>query len=123
MTIALTFFILTFCRLSSLPVGCQPAGEGPGCRDSGTALFSIVQEGATRLRPILMTAIATIGALIPLAIGSGGGGLISKGLGITVIGGLTSSTLLTLIVVPIVYEILSKLFKKNMPRTSLHLFL
>ncbi|EGQ26314.1 RND superfamily resistance-nodulation-cell division acriflavin:proton (H+) antiporter [Sporosarcina newyorkensis 2681] len=75
---------------------------------------AVLEAGATRLRPILMTAIATIGALIPLAIGSGGGGgLISKGLGITVIGGLISSTLLTLIVVPIVYEILSKLFKKN----------
>ncbi|WP_127758979.1 efflux RND transporter permease subunit [Peribacillus asahii] len=74
---------------------------------------AILEAGATRLRPILMTAIATIGALIPLAIGSGGGGLISKGLGITVIGGLASSTLLTLIIVPIVYEVLSKLFKKN----------
>ncbi|MDW0118213.1 efflux RND transporter permease subunit [Sporosarcina thermotolerans] len=75
---------------------------------------AVLEAGATRLRPILMTAIATIGALIPLAIGSGaGGGLISKGLGITVIGGLISSTLLTLIVVPIVYEILSKMFKKN----------
>lgn len=74
---------------------------------------AIVEAGVTRLRPILMTAIATIGALIPLAIGNGGGGLISKGLGITVIGGLTSSTLLTLIIVPIVYEALSKLFKKN----------
>ena len=42
---------------------------------------AILEAGATRLRPILMTAIATIGALIPLAIGSGGGGLISKGLG------------------------------------------
>jgi HAE1 family hydrophobic/amphiphilic exporter-1 len=74
---------------------------------------AVLEAGATRLRPILMTAIATIGALIPLAIGSGGGGLISKGLGITVIGGLASSTLLTLIVVPIVYEVLSKIFKKN----------
>ncbi|CAH2716594.1 Swarming motility protein SwrC [Neobacillus rhizosphaerae] len=81
--------------------------DGLGMREA------ILEAGATRLRPILMTAIATIGALIPLALGSGGGGLISKGLGITVIGGLTSSTLLTLIVVPIVYEILSKLFKKN----------
>jgi len=74
---------------------------------------AILEAGATRLRPILMTAIATIGALIPLAIGSGGGGLISKGLGITVIGGLISSTLLTLIIVPIVYEVLSRLFKKD----------
>nr|WP_285865952.1 efflux RND transporter permease subunit [Lederbergia lenta] len=82
--------------------------EGLGMREA------VLEAGVTRLRPILMTAIATIGALVPLAIGSGGGGgLISKGLGITVIGGLISSTLLTLIVVPIVYEILSKLFKKN----------
>lgn len=82
-------------------------------RDGMTMRDAILEAGATRLRPILMTALATIGALIPLAIGSGGGGLISKGLGITVIGGLTSSTLLTLIVVPIVYEVLSKVFKKN----------
>ncbi|MBB6453196.1 HAE1 family hydrophobic/amphiphilic exporter-1 [Salirhabdus euzebyi] len=81
--------------------------DGMGMRDA------ILEAGATRLRPILMTAIATMGALVPLAIGSGGGGLISKGLAITVIGGLASSTLLTLIVVPIVYESLSKLFKKN----------
>ncbi|WP_342044369.1 efflux RND transporter permease subunit [Bacillus sp. OTU530] len=82
-------------------------------RDGMSMREAILEAGATRLRPILMTAIATVGALIPLAAGSGGGGLISKGLGITVIGGLTSSTLLTLIIVPIVYEVLSKLFKKN----------
>ncbi|GIO25885.1 efflux RND transporter permease subunit [Ornithinibacillus bavariensis] len=74
---------------------------------------AILEAGATRLRPILMTAIATIGALVPMLFGNAGGGLISKGLAITVIGGLASSTLLTLIVVPIVYEILSKMFKKN----------
>ncbi|OCA82257.1 Swarming motility protein SwrC [Bacillus sp. FJAT-27225] len=82
-------------------------------RDGLSMREAILEAGSTRLRPILMTAIATIGALIPLAIGQGGGGLISKGLAITVIGGLTSSTLLTLIVVPIVYEVLSKLFKKD----------
>ena len=82
-------------------------------RDGLSMREAVLEAGSTRLRPILMTAIATIGALIPLALGEGGGGLISKGLGITVIGGLTSSTLLTLIVVPIVYEVLSKLFKKN----------
>lgn len=76
---------------------------------------AVLEGGMTRLRPILMTAIATIGALIPLALGNGGGGggLISKDLAITVIGGLTSSTLLTLIIVPIVYEMLSKLTKKD----------
>ncbi|MDQ0273639.1 efflux RND transporter permease subunit [Cytobacillus purgationiresistens] len=82
-------------------------------REGMTMREAILEAGATRLRPILMTAIATMGALIPLAIGSGGGGLISKGLGITVIGGLASSTLLTLLIVPIVYEVLSKIFKKN----------
>jgi multidrug efflux pump subunit AcrB len=82
-------------------------------RDGLKMRAAVLEAGATRLRPILMTAIATVGALIPLALGSGGGGLISKGLGITVIGGLISSTLLTLFVVPIVYEVLSKLFKKN----------
>ena len=81
--------------------------SGMGMREA------ILEAGATRLRPILMTAIATMGALIPLALGNGGGGMISKGLAITVIGGLASSTLLTLIIVPIVYEVLSKLFKKN----------
>ncbi|MBS4213568.1 MULTISPECIES: efflux RND transporter permease subunit [Neobacillus] len=82
-------------------------------RDGLSMRKAVLEAGATRLRPILMTAIATIGALIPLALGEGGGGLISKGLAITVIGGLASSTLLTLIVVPIVYEVLSKMFKKN----------
>ncbi|MFC5542005.1 efflux RND transporter permease subunit [Ureibacillus suwonensis] len=74
---------------------------------------AILEAGATRLRPILMTAIATIGALIPLAIGAEGSGMISRDLGICVIGGLFSSTMLTLIVVPIVYEILSKMLRKN----------
>ncbi|WP_050180061.1 efflux RND transporter permease subunit [Domibacillus robiginosus] len=74
---------------------------------------ALLEAGATRLRPILMTALATIGALFPLALGLEGGGLISKGLGVTVIGGLTSSTLLTLVIVPIVYEILSKWRKKQ----------
>lgn len=74
---------------------------------------AILEAGATRLRPILMTAIATIGAMIPMALGTGGSGLISKDLAITVIGGLLSSTLLTLVVVPIVYEMLSKMLKKN----------
>ncbi|MFF2752334.1 efflux RND transporter permease subunit [Psychrobacillus sp. NPDC058041] len=74
---------------------------------------AILEAGATRLRPILMTALATIGALIPLAIGAEGSGLISKGLGVTVIGGLTSSTLLTLIFVPMVYEFFAKFRRKK----------
>ncbi|MGI8313507.1 efflux RND transporter permease subunit [Halobacillus mangrovi] len=70
---------------------------------------ALIDAGMTRLRPILMTALATIGALLPLALGFEGGSIISKGLGVTVIGGLTSSTLLTLLIVPLAYEVLSKI--------------
>ncbi|WP_341962834.1 efflux RND transporter permease subunit [Planococcus maritimus] len=81
-------------------------------REGMTVRNALLEAGATRLRPILMTAIATIGAMIPMALSSGGGGLVSQDLAITVIGGLLSSTLLTLIVVPVVYEVLRK-FQKN----------
>lgn len=83
-------------------------------RGGMTTREALIEGGVTRLRPILMTALATIGALIPLAIGAEGGGLISKGLGITVIGGLTSSTLLTLVIVPIVYEVTAKFRRKEL---------
>lgn len=66
---------------------------------------ALVEAGKTRLRPILMTAFATVTALIPLALTKASGTLISKGLAITVIGGLTSSTLLTLIIIPVMYEL------------------
>ena len=72
---------------------------------------ALVEAGGTRLRPILMTAIATICALVPLAAGIGGGSVISSGLAMVVIGGLASSTLLTLVVVPVMYEVLH--FKKS----------
>ena len=82
--------------------------DGMGLREA------ILEAGATRLRPILMTAIATIGAMLPMAFGeSSAGSLISKDLAITVIGGLLTSTILTLVIVPIVYELLSKIMKKD----------
>ncbi|WP_414050769.1 efflux RND transporter permease subunit [Macrococcus animalis] len=84
--------------------------EGLSTRDA------ILEAATTRVRPILMTALATVGALMPLLFGGDGSVLISKALAVTVIGGLVSSTLLTLIVVPIVYELLMKMrskFTKN----------
>lgn len=66
---------------------------------------ALIEAGKTRLRPILMTAFATVAALIPLALTKASGTLISKGLAITVISGLTSSTLLTLVIVPVMYEL------------------
>jgi len=66
---------------------------------------ALIEGGKTRVRPILMTAIATILALIPLAAGFNQGSIIAAELGTVVIGGLFSSTFLTLIVVPVVYSL------------------
>lgn len=80
----------------------QKQKEGLSVREA------LLEAAGTRLRPILMTAIATVGALLPLAFGFESGGLISKGMAITVIGGLISSTLLTLIFVPMVFELFNR---------------
>ncbi|QIK63498.1 efflux RND transporter permease subunit [Leucobacter viscericola] len=79
-------------------------------RSSGASLEEAVEHGTRlRLRPILMTAAATIFALIPMSLGlTGGGVFISKPLAIVVIGGLISSTLLTLILVPILYTLIER---------------
>ena len=66
---------------------------------------ALVEGGRTRVRPILMTAIATILALIPLGLGLSEGEIIASELATVVIGGLFSSTFLTLIVVPVVYSL------------------
>lgn len=61
-----------------------------------------------RLRPVLMTAMTTILGLVPLALGIGEGGEAQAPLARAVIGGLLSSTLVTLILIPIVYSIFEK---------------
>ena len=70
---------------------------------------ALIEGGRTRVRPILMTAIATILALIPLAAGFNQGSIIAAELGTVVIGGLFSSTFLTLLVVPVVYSLVDGL--------------
>jgi HAE1 family hydrophobic/amphiphilic exporter-1 len=73
-------------------------------RKQGRTIQQSIMDGSRqRLRPILMTALATIFALSPLAFGITGGGFISQPLAIVVIGGLVSSTLLTLVIVPVLY--------------------
>ncbi|MGB1287345.1 MAG: efflux RND transporter permease subunit [Aggregatilineales bacterium] len=77
-------------------------------QERGMGLYDALMEaGARRVRPILMTAIATIIALMPLAIGLSDGAIIASELGTVVIGGVISSTLLTLIVVPAAYYALT----------------
>ncbi|HLG60144.1 MAG TPA: efflux RND transporter permease subunit [Vicinamibacterales bacterium] len=68
---------------------------------------ALIQAGRVRLRPILMTTFALVAGMIPVAMGGGEGGDFRAPLGITVIGGVITSTLLTLLVIPTVYEILA----------------
>ncbi|MCX5999187.1 MAG: efflux RND transporter permease subunit, partial [Chloroflexi bacterium] len=66
---------------------------------------ALIEGGRIRLRPILMTALCTMVALIPMALGIGEGVLLASELAIVVIGGLFSSTLLTLVVIPVLYSL------------------
>lgn len=81
-------------------------------RLEGTSMReAVVEAGVTRVRPIIMTAVATVSALLPLYLGFSEGALMTKSLAIVVIGGLVTSTILTLFVVPIGYELLYRIKK------------
>jgi HAE1 family hydrophobic/amphiphilic exporter-1 len=73
-----------------------------------TKTEAIIEGGRSRLRPILMTTLTTTLGLLPLALGFGEGSEVRAPMAITVIGGLFVSTLLTLIVIPVVYDILDR---------------
>lgn len=76
-------------------------------RQKGMEKMEAIKEGAkSRLRPILMTTLTTTLGLLPLAIGFGDGAELRAPMGITVIGGLLVSTLLTLVVIPVMYSIM-----------------
>ncbi len=69
---------------------------------------ALIQAGAIRLRPILMTTFALIAGMIPVALGSGEGAQFRAPMGVAVIGGVITSTFLTLLVIPTGYEILDE---------------
>ena len=75
---------------------------------------AIAEAGKTRLRPILITTLTTVLGLLPLSLGIGEGAEIRAPMGITVIGGLGISTLLTLLVIPVMYMIMDR--KKFTPK-------
>lgn len=78
-------------------------------RDRGYELNEAIQlSGQSRLRPVLMTAFTTLLGMVPMAVSSGEGSEMWRPLGIVVIGGLLVSTLVTLIVVPVMYGIMSR---------------
>jgi len=76
----------------------QLCREGTGLREA------VVESSRTRLRPILMSTLSTLFGLVPMALGLEAGAEMMRPLAITVIGGLTVSTFLTLILIPVLYE-------------------
>ncbi|MCT4686194.1 efflux RND transporter permease subunit [Vallitalea sp.] len=78
---------------------------------------AIIEAGSVRIRPILMTALTTILAVIPISLGIGEGAEMIAPLGVTVIGGLIMSTFLTLIIVPVIYSIFYG-FKKKISKKA-----
>ena len=83
-------------------------------RQDGLSLReSVLQGGQDRLRPIMMTSATTILALLPMAIGFGEGAKLRAPMAIAVIGGLITSTLMTLVVVPTMYEVIDRLRGKS----------
>jgi len=78
-------------------------------REQGVAKHEALVEGArSRLRPIIMTTLCTLFGFLPLAIATGEGAEVRSPMAITVIGGLLVSTLLTLVVIPVVYDLLDR---------------
>ena len=68
---------------------------------------AMIEAGATRLRPILMTTLTTIVSMIPMAVGYGSNGELMQGLALVNVGGLTASTILSLLMLPVYYSIMS----------------
>jgi HAE1 family hydrophobic/amphiphilic exporter-1 len=85
-------------------------------RDDGEARLSSVEHAAAlRLRPILITAITTVLGLLPLAFGFGAGIEVQRPLAVTVVGGMATATLLTLVVIPAVYVLVTGGTKQDAP--------
>jgi multidrug efflux pump subunit AcrB len=83
-----------------------------GQRAGKSQFQAILDAGQVRLRPILMTTLAMIFGMLPMAIGAGDGGETQAPMGRAVIGGVITSSLLTLVVVPVAYTYLDNLGKR-----------
>ena len=92
----------------------QQREKGVSARDA------MVEAGVVRLRPILMTAFSTIAGILPIAIGFGAGAESRRPMGVAVVGGMLTSTFLTLIIIPVVYTTFSDLTDKFIRRKAAH---
>ena len=70
-------------------------------------VMQVIEAGATRLRPILMTTLTTVVSMIPMALAYGDSGKSMQGLALVDVGGLVASTILALLMLPIYYEVMS----------------
>lgn len=78
------------------------------CRERGMSILTAaVAAGKSRLRPVLMTTLTTVLGMIPMAVGTGEGAEMWRSMGMTVAWGLSVSTLITLVIVPVVYSVFS----------------
>jgi multidrug efflux pump len=82
--------------------------RGAGGRPPEPLIEAVVSAARIRLRPILMTTLATVFGVLPIALGLGAGAESRKPLGAAVVGGMLFSTMLTLVVVPVVYTLLAR---------------
>ena len=93
------------------------------CRERGLGVTNaVVTSGKSRLRPILMTTLTTVFGMIPMAVGTGEGSEMWRGLGMTVACGLSFSTLITLIIIPTLYSMFAGNGIKRQRRKELKLF-
>jgi len=81
-------------------------------REGAGLVEALVEAGRERLRPILMTTVAMIFGMLPIALASGDGAEVKNGMAWVIIGGLTSSLILTLFIVPAMYYIMTRLMEK-----------
>ena len=80
------------------------------CRERGMGILSaVVTAGKSRLRPVLMTTLTTVLGMVPLAVGTGEGSEMWRSMGMTVAWGLSVSTLITLVIVPVLYSVFAGL--------------
>lgn len=86
-------------------------------REGKSKFDAIIESGKTRLRPILMTALTTILAMLTSALGIGDGSAMMKPMAITIVGGLAYGTVLTLVIIPCLYDVFNK--EKNMVEEEL----
>jgi multidrug efflux pump subunit AcrB len=79
---------------------------------------AMLQAGLIRLRPILMTSFSTIAGILPIAIGFGAGAESRRPMGMAVVGGMITSTFLTLFVIPVVYTFFSQVAAWRRPKPA-----